>query len=167
MSRLIDLTGQKFGRLTVIKRAENKGRSVCWLCKCECGNSHIVRGYSLTSGASTSCGCYGKEMVSKTSRADLVGKKFGRLTVMSLSHVKKQSTYWLCQCTCGATKVVNVRELNSGHTRSCGCLQREVVIKKNIENTKGTTQILRYLRSLGVVEEWKKIVGNKLTTLAN
>ena len=59
--KCIDLTGQKFGRLTVIKRAENKGGKVYWLCKCECGNEKVIRGTSLKSGATMSCGCLTSE----------------------------------------------------------------------------------------------------------
>ena len=53
-----DLTGQKFGRLTVIKRADNnKNGSTRWLCKCDCGNEKIVEGGHLRSNKIKSCGC--------------------------------------------------------------------------------------------------------------
>ena len=55
--KLKDLTGQKFGRLTVLERAENKGKKVCWLCLCDCGRTHITVGTRLTSGLCKSCGC--------------------------------------------------------------------------------------------------------------
>lgn len=56
-----DLTGQKFGRLTVIERADNDDRGkVRWLCKCECGNTHTVITYHLTHGLCKSCGCMHK-----------------------------------------------------------------------------------------------------------
>ena len=58
MSNLIDLKGQKFGKLTVIERAENKGKNTRWLCLCECGNKTIVHAISLRSGSTKSCGCY-------------------------------------------------------------------------------------------------------------
>lgn len=58
MTKALNLLGQKFGRLTVIKRVTNdkKGDS-CWLCKCECGNETIVKGYRLKNGHTRSCGC--------------------------------------------------------------------------------------------------------------
>ena len=67
MSRkCIDLTGQKFGRLTVIKRAMDKKYSIpYWVCQCECGNTKIIRGSSLKSGATQSCGCFNKEKTSE------------------------------------------------------------------------------------------------------
>ena len=54
-----DLTGQKFGKLTVIKMSEERGNrnQIKWICKCECGNIHIVTGESLRAGKSKSCGC--------------------------------------------------------------------------------------------------------------
>ena len=73
MRKCIDLTGQRFERLTVIKRADDyvspKGAYFPqWLCKCDCGNKKIVAGSSLRSGATTSCGCYHKERLSETHR---------------------------------------------------------------------------------------------------
>ena len=61
---LNDLTGMKFGRLTVRSRSLNKGKSVCWLCECECGNTTTVRGQDLTYRNGTkSCGCISKEFI--------------------------------------------------------------------------------------------------------
>lgn len=54
----IDLTGQKFGKLTVIKRANVIGNDkVMWLCQCDCGNTIIVQGNNLKNGHTNSCGC--------------------------------------------------------------------------------------------------------------
>lgn len=58
-----DLTGQKFGRLTVIRRAGvNKYGNCLWLCKCECGQLHTAAGGKLTQGKVRSCGCLKKEI---------------------------------------------------------------------------------------------------------
>ena len=58
MSKLIDLTGKRFGRLTVLSRAENsKDDKAKWLCRCDCGNTCIVYGISLRRGHTHSCGC--------------------------------------------------------------------------------------------------------------
>lgn len=61
MGKLIDLTGQQFGRLTVVGRAENRGKHAAWLCRCECGNTAIVRSDHLVYKKTTSCGCYETE----------------------------------------------------------------------------------------------------------
>lgn len=62
MGKCIDLTGQKFGRLTVIGRAESTNYNSKWLCVCECGNNATVFGMSLKSGKTKSCGCLQKEI---------------------------------------------------------------------------------------------------------
>lgn len=58
-----DLTGKKFGRLTVISRDFSNKKEVHWLCKCSCGNPKLVsvNTYSLNAGYTKSCGCYRKE----------------------------------------------------------------------------------------------------------
>lgn len=66
MAKFIDLTGKRFGRLIVIKRAEDyiqtSGKRVTmWECECDCSKKTIVQGSSLRSGNTTSCGCFGKE----------------------------------------------------------------------------------------------------------
>lgn len=73
MSKFNDLTGMKFGRLTVIKRGEDRvspsGRHrVTWDCMCDCGNTLSVHTDNLTRGKSNSCGCIRKEMMSKRQR---------------------------------------------------------------------------------------------------
>lgn len=64
MSKALDLTNQTFGRLTVIKlhHVKNKYRRY-WLCKCECGNETVVYVSNLTTGKTTSCGCYVRENI--------------------------------------------------------------------------------------------------------
>lgn len=73
MGECIDLTGQKFGLLTVIRREENtnSGNSR-WLCKCECGNFITMRGASLrkTAVLPKSCGCVHKEFMRKRNKAN-------------------------------------------------------------------------------------------------
>lgn len=66
MPRLIDLTGQRFGRLVVVERAENSadGRAR-WLCRCDCGQSKTVLGEHLKKGRTKSCGCAKSESSSK------------------------------------------------------------------------------------------------------
>ena len=62
MGKLKDYSGEKFGRLTVIKRVENnKYNQVRWLCKCDCGNEKIVLANNLRNGETKSCGCLKKE----------------------------------------------------------------------------------------------------------
>ena len=58
MAKLIDLTGQRFGRLTVVERTgTSKNGNALWACRCDCGNVAVVRGASLKNGITRSCGC--------------------------------------------------------------------------------------------------------------
>lgn len=57
MSKLVDLTGQRFGRLVVVGRSESKNRNSSWLCKCGCGNQTVVSAPNLKSGKTRTCGC--------------------------------------------------------------------------------------------------------------
>ena len=61
MGKLIDLTGQVFGRLTVIGRVGSTmhGAHAKWVCKCQCGNEVVVVGNNLRTGNTQSCGCLG------------------------------------------------------------------------------------------------------------
>jgi hypothetical protein len=58
-------------------------------------------------------------------RIDLVGKKFGRLTVISFAH-GGNNAHWNCLCDCGKEKVIDGGCLKAGYTKSCGCLNREL-----------------------------------------
>jgi len=60
-----DLTGRRFGRLTVIRRVKNKGNRVRWLCHCDCGNELLADPNHLKSGHTTSCGCAQKQSYTK------------------------------------------------------------------------------------------------------
>ena len=55
----LDLTGQRFGMLTVIAPAENIGSKTAWLCRCGCGRETVVKTSRLRSGRAKSCGCQG------------------------------------------------------------------------------------------------------------
>lgn len=115
----IDLTNQRFGSLTAIEIAppfiQPSGKKVsAWKCQCDCGNTVNVRTDNLRNGHTTSCGC-------ACGRVDIAGKQFGRLTV---SHYVGDGQ-WECECECGNRVVVRTYNLNSGNTKSCGCLQKD------------------------------------------
>ena len=68
MSRLIDLTGRKYGRLTVLERSFTKSERVFWKCKCECGKYKNASGKDLKRGTVRSCGCLLREVTSERFR---------------------------------------------------------------------------------------------------
>ena len=55
----LDLTGQRYGKLTVLSPAENIGSRTAWRCHCDCGREVVVRTNRLRSGHTSSCGCMG------------------------------------------------------------------------------------------------------------
>lgn len=135
MSQLKDLTGQRFGRLTVVERAENKSERTAWLCKCDCSNKVIVPSVYLTTGKTKSCGCYRRDFKLN----NLTGERFGMLTVLSLKNTDGgHGAKWLCQCDCGNKVVVRSDGLTTGHTTSCGCYRDSGVpkIRHGMTNTR-------------------------------
>lgn len=84
MAKIIDLTGQRFGRLVVLQKSAQKSKngSAMWECRCDCGNKVAVSAKHLKSGATKSCGCLrkelacqkGKTLFNKTNRYDLSGE---------------------------------------------------------------------------------------------
>lgn len=144
-NRIKDLTGQKFGRLTVLYKDENdyftKGGNKIyqWICQCDCGTILSVERNKLKSGHTQSCGCLHAEKLGmdideyrlKYSSLkgntgilkDLTGKKFGKLTVLRRDEKSSSKCLkWVCKCECGSIVSVSRNNLNSGHTRSCGCI---------------------------------------------
>ena len=138
-SVLEDLTGQIFGRWTVVSRAPNrvsksgKTRSIMWNCRCQCGTEKAVGARALKTGMSLSCGCLQKERVSEALTDDLIGQVFSHLTVMyrngswypkNYSESKIQGgvrAVWHCKCDCGGECDAVGELLKNGDITSCGC----------------------------------------------
>lgn len=74
---------------------------------------------------------------------DLTGKRFGYLTVQRLAMPEEkklkpgQGREWVCLCDCGNTTVVRTNYLNSGHTKSCGCLIGKTLSKNRLKDLTG------------------------------
>ncbi len=120
----IDLTGMRFGHLTVLGEGGRKHSEVAWLCRCDCGKEVIVTGYKLRSGATNSCGCLRSEN-GKKHALDLTGQRFGRLTVIERAGRISSFAAWKCRCDCGNEVILPSNSLRQGLVKSCGCLQRE------------------------------------------
>lgn len=93
------LIGKRYGQLVVEQRLPSTARGQRrWLCRCDCGNTHIVTTGNLNQGRSTNCGC--------KKSPDLTGKVFGKLTVIGRSDKrnsrgKRTTPMWECRCECG------------------------------------------------------------------
>lgn len=91
MSRFIDLTGQRFGRLTVLNRSkDNVYGEAAWYCLCDCGRSAIVRSSYLRSGWTKSCGCISKEVTSMRSKKYNSFRVVGNIAFVQLSNTEEE-----------------------------------------------------------------------------
>ena len=139
-----NLVGCKFGKLTVDEMLydyNGTGITKC-LCHCDCGKTNILRyAYNLKKAELSSCGCAKKEVVKQSCGKDINGKRFGRLVVLE--------TYWeeippkvKCKCDCGNIFISRKNDVQSGHTKSCGCINADVL--KEINDVDHTGKISDY-----------------------
>lgn len=123
-----NLVGQVFGRLTVIDDFFDKEKGhVLWVCQCQCGKMAYKRTVDLLSGT-RSCGCLHADVLRETFQTDLVGQRFGILTVLSREEGKKRKdgsmrSVWKCHCDCGREISALQDSLIGGRVVSCGCLR--------------------------------------------
>jgi hypothetical protein len=89
--KVVDLLGQKFGRLTVIGRDYSKNKIykvAVWFCSCDCGNITSVSTGQLRFGKTSSCGCYARELASKRMSKDKTITVANRIYNMCLHSAK-------------------------------------------------------------------------------
>jgi hypothetical protein len=140
MTKLIDMTGQKFGRLIVLRR-EPGLEPARWLCRCDCGREKVVRGMLLRLGKTTSCGCFRREQVR---RKDMAGLKFGRLTALDFAGINQHAhATWHCRCDCGQEVTVDGNSLRTGNTKSCGCFDRDRASERATRHGRARTREYR------------------------
>lgn len=161
ISKRIDLTGNRYGKLVVLEMVYNekkKNFSHC-KCKCDCGNIVIKDTYRLkTSKTVPSCGCSYKEIVRKRCDKNVVGKKFGRLTAIEAMWSDNEKDKVKCVCDCGKTVILSRGDVTTGHTLSCGCLQKQRVRECNFKDDSG------YVSDFGVkiIKPYKRNDRNQL-----
>lgn len=131
MGKIKDLTGQTFGKLTVLEKTnERRNRQVVWKCQCECGNITYVVGQALRDGHTQSCGCKNYESKNKK---NLIGQKFGKLLVLQQNQLKSKDRHilWDCQCDCGNIRTVIGSKLLDGSVTQCQNCQLQDGFKKS------------------------------------
>jgi very-short-patch-repair endonuclease len=126
--------GKLFGRLTILKYISAE-RKVCpkFVCKCRCGCIRKMNAPPIIGGVVKSCGCLSTEKKKLRRKRNLIGKTFGRLTV--IEHLDSQTCGeydLLCQCVCGNMIKTYPNNIKSGNKKSCGCLRTEASLK-NLE----------------------------------
>lgn len=146
MPQALNLIGEKYGKLTVIRKAPNvKGRTA-WYCLCDCGNSEeiIVTTKNLRNGITQSCGCL--------KRKDIAGQKFGKLTAIRPTKERRHnSVVWECHCDCGNPNPVyaTVEGLRVGDNTSCGCFNKARIKFKEEYSVDFTGKTFGLLKVLG------------------
>lgn len=159
-----DVMGKRYGRLVVIGEIPKEERNCpCRLmtCQCDCGNIKNIRLSNLTSGNTTSCGCFAKENARKLYERPVIGIRFGRLVGESTYYDDKGIRRAICICDCGNHKDVRVSDLFSGMTRSCGCLKSETSHNRTFEDITGQT--FNELTAIRRVEDYISPSGNHMT----
>ncbi len=141
MGKFIDLTGNRYGRLVIVERAEsritNSGQTkTMWKCLCDCGNTKIIAAADLKSGRVNSCGCLKKELLAKRNFHDISGKKFGKITVVSFYGFKNGRSLWNCKCECGTECVYDGHTLLANHISSCGCGKKTHNLRHGMSGTR-------------------------------
>ena len=127
MSKMIDLTGQKFNKWLVLERDKAKKGTAYWICQCECGTIKSVCGSSLRNGASKSCGCEKVKKLRENNGKFIneIGNRYGKLLVIAKDEelsIQKHRAQWICKCDCGNIKTVSNKCLRERKTFSCGCI---------------------------------------------
>ena len=130
MTRLVDITGMRFGRLIAVEQAPTKGGQTRWICKCDCGSTKEIRSAHLREGLTKSCGCLENEnRQNQSSRRslDLSGARSGLLTYLQEAEPRKAPDgrhvrRILCVCACGNKKELTAAVFMEGKSKSCGCL---------------------------------------------
>lgn len=135
MSRRLDLSGQRFGALTVIKSvpsSETSDHNPGCLVKCDCGKEKIVNAHNLRRGRITSCGCAlarAEKRKRPGNHDDLTGQTFGELT--AVEYVRHD--YWRWRCSCGKETCARPSLVKTGRITSCGHILKETARQK-VEN---------------------------------
>lgn len=142
--------GKKFGRLLVLREADQHKGFYSYVCQCECGTEKIIAGHNLYKGLIKSCGCLKRDILLEKnsrsrgkaragSRKNLVGKVFGDLTVVSSAGFRfvgkdnRRSYLWNCLCACGKTVERSTSTLCGRKELNCGCktkISKHVVSKE-------------------------------------
>lgn len=139
MRKIIDETGKKYGKLTVLESAGRVNGRIKWKCQCECGKITYVNGYFLRDGQIKSCGCDRGRKVK-----DITGQKFNRLTAKEYVGNK----LWLCICDCGNEFIVRQDSLTLGRTKSCGCMADERTPYKKLRTRQEFPRLYRIWRAM-------------------
>lgn len=158
MGNRVDIKGKRFGFWVAIEQGENnKYGQTQWLCECECGNKKLVTTNSLRTGNSTSCGC--------NHCPDLIGEKFGKLTVIKLADEEinniKGRRHWVCECECKRKVIASTYQLRNGRIASCGTIKCNKKNKTNKKINKIDNDNIKEI-DITMIPEFNKLIDEEL-----
>ena len=181
MGKFQDLTGQKFGKLTVIKQAPKLRDRTAWWCKCDCGNENFIHVTSndLKTGNTKSCGCAKKD----ARIIDMTGWKMWEhgvpdskiIVLKTVGQNNDGDVLWECECKCGNKNhfVVNGKYIRNGFKLSCGCDKLnnyDLTNDYGIGYTKNTNQPFYFdLEDYDLISKyiWQEETGGYIVTYIN
>ena len=129
------IINQRYFKIVVKEKDEElslKLKKDYYKCICDCGNITSIRANDLYNNKIKSCGCYNPHHYK-----DIKNKKFDRLTAIDYKYTINKKAYWLCECDCGNIVIISASNLQSGHSKSCGCKKNKSQnynIKKHFRN---------------------------------
>lgn len=192
MRKVIDLTGQRFGRLTVLELGKPKNGRTAWKCKCDCGNIAIVDACSIKSGHTKSCGCLRSEVVKETVTKHGLSRSKVRKTwknMISRCENKKCSQYedyggrgisvckkwhdlevfakWayangFSEEKTKSEQTIERKDVNGNYEPNNCCF----VTMKEQNNNKRNSRRISYNGEIHTLAEWSEITGINRTTIA-
>lgn len=132
-----DLTGQRFGRLKVIRAfgtkivGKRREKLHTWECLCDCGTVRYIPRPQLISGKTKSCGCLLIETRGQSAKGvykNIAGKRFNQLTAVAIgppiyynhSGRRERGTRWIFQCDCGNQRLCTMPVVRGGSIKNCG-----------------------------------------------
>lgn len=186
MAKFQDLTGKRFGKLVVIKRADNRGKHTMWHCICDCGNYTITGASELKSGTTKSCGCLKYEsrncihglaktrlhsiwskMKDRCLRENVPAYKWygGRGISICQEWIDDFMNFYNWAMANGYSDDLSIDRIDvNGNYEPDNC--RWIPLKEQALNTRNT-KFLTYKGQTKTVSEWCEITGIKKTTLLN
>lgn len=187
MSRLVDLKGKKFGRLTVIERVNDRNkRGTFWKCVCECGNETTVNAGHLKDGHTQSCGCIQKEHMTNTykthgktntklykvwrgiiDRTEYPSQRsyqhYGGRGIKMCEEWKNFANFYDWSVTHGYEKGLSIDRIDAnGNYEPSNCRWATYIEQ---ENNRRNNRRLTYNGETHTLSEWSRITGIKYTTL--
>lgn len=127
MPVFIDYSDKRIGRVSVLSLVSKSTGGTKWNCKCDCGNIFICWSVNFKRGEKFECT---KCICERRRGIDLVGRKFGRWTVLKREIDCRGKTVWACKCDCGNEGRIATSSLGKkSKSMSCGCLGRKLKSK--------------------------------------